>query len=64
MGLDLIKPVLGFANNKGADQRRRRLISTFIICFLESIICKLDTGETSIFQLLSIAEQAGLSSTW
>ena len=41
----------GFANNTGADQpeRPRSLISAFVICFLESIICNLATGEISIF---------------
>ena len=40
-----------FAKNKGADQpaHPRRLISTFVICFFESIICTLNTGEISIF---------------
>ena len=37
----------GFANDTGADQpaHQRSLISTFVICFLESTICKLATGE-------------------
>ena len=41
----------GFANSKGADQpaHPRRLISAFVIRFLESIIYKLNTGEISIF---------------
>ena len=41
----------GFANNTGADQpaHPRSLISAFVIHVLESIICKLDTGEISIF---------------
>ena len=41
----------GFANNKGADQpvHLHSLISAFDIRFLESIICKLATGEISIF---------------
>ena len=40
----------GFANNTGADQpgHPRSLISSFVIRFLESIICKLATGEISI----------------
>ena len=40
-----------FANNTGADQpaHPRRLISAFVIRFLESIICKLATDEVSIF---------------
>ena len=41
----------GFANNKGADQpvHTRSLISTFVIPLLENFICKLATGEISIF---------------
>ena len=41
----------GFANNTGADQPAHpgSLISAFVIRFLESIICKLSTGEVSIF---------------
>ena len=40
----------GVGNNKGADQPAllRSLISAFVIRFLESI-CKLATGEISIF---------------
>ena len=39
----------GFANNTGADQpaHPRSLISAFVIRFLESIICRLATGEIS-----------------
>ena len=50
----------GFTNNTGADQPAHpcSLISTFVILFLESIICKLATGEISIFQLVS--EETGL----
>ena len=41
----------GFANNTDADQpaHPRRLISAFVIRFLVSFICKLATGEISIF---------------
>ena len=41
----------GFANNTGSDQpaHPRSLISAFVIHFLEIIICKLATGEISIF---------------
>ena len=41
----------GFAKNTGADQpaHPRSLISAFFIRFLESIVCKLATGEISIF---------------
>ena len=52
----------GFANNTGADQpgHLRRLISAFVIRFLKRIICKLATGEISIFQLISGAGETGL----
>ena len=54
-----------FANNKGAGQpaHLRGLISAFAIALLESIISKLTTSEISRFQLVSVAEQVGLSIT-
>ena len=61
MGLDARKPVMGgFANNKGADQtvHLRSLISTFVIHLLVGIISRL---ATSLYKLISIAEQAGLN---
>ena len=53
----------GFANNTGADQpaHLRRLISAFVIRFLERIICKLGTVEISIFLLVTVAEETGLN---
>ena len=53
----------GFANNKGGDQpaRPRSLISTFVIRLLESIISKLATSKISIFWLVCVAEETGLS---
>ena len=40
----------GFANNKGTDQSaQRRMMSAFVIQFLESIRSKLATSEISIF---------------
>ena len=41
----------GVANNTGADQptHLRSLVCAFVICFLESFICKLATGEISFF---------------
>ena len=41
----------GFANNTGADQpaHLRSLIRALVIRFLEGSICKLATGEISIF---------------
>ena len=55
----------GFANNKGADQpaHPRRLISAFVIRFLESNISKLAPSKISIFYLVSVAEQTGLNLT-
>ena len=52
-----------FANNTGADQpaHPRSLISALVIRYLESIICKLATGEISIFQLFSAAEETGFN---
>ena len=51
MGLQAKKPFSGFVNNEGADQptHSRRLISAFVIHFLESVKSKLATGEISIF---------------
>ena len=53
------------ANNKGADQpaHPRSLISAFVFLFLKSITSKLVTSEISTFQLVSVAEQAGLNLT-
>ena len=50
-------------NNTGADQpaHPRSLINAFAIRFLERIICKLATGEISIFKLVSLAGDTGLS---
>ena len=55
----------GFANNKGADQpaHPRRLISAFVIHYLESIISKIATDEISVFYLVSLAVETGLSLT-
>ena len=41
----------GFGNNTGADQpaHLHRLISVFVIHFLENIICKRASDEISIF---------------
>ena len=53
----------GFANNKGADQPAHpyRLISAFAVHFLLSIISRLAASEISIFSLVSVAEETGLS---
>ena len=57
-----------YANNKGADQpaHPRNLISTFVFHCLDtcSIISLVSITEISSLQLVSVAEQAGLSLTW
>ena len=55
-----------YANNKGADQpaHPRSLISTFVVRYLDSMICMLALSKVSRIQLVSVAEQAGLNLTW
>ena len=52
----------GFSNNKGEDQPPHRccLISTFVIHFLESMICKLATCTCTGVISISEAEETGL----
>ena len=54
---------LGFVTNNGADKpaHQRRLISAFVIRFLESIISKIAMRHFSNFYLVFVAEEAGLS---
>ena len=59
MGLNARKPVSGVCEQQW--RRPCRLISAFVIRFLQSIIPKLPTGEISIFKLVSIAEETCLS---
>ena len=65
LGLDAKNPVFRFANNKSADKpaHPRRLISTFVIRFLESVIhvSKHVTSKISTFSLVSAPEETGLS---
>ena len=60
------KPVLLYADNKGADQpaHLRSLISAIVVHFLDSIIPLVSTSKISSLWLVSLAEQAGLSLTW
>ena len=53
----------GLTNITGADQpvHPRRLISAFVIRFLESIVSNLATGEISTFYLVSVAEETCLN---
>ena len=55
----------GFANNKVADQpaHLRSLINAFVIRFLKSIVSRIATNEISVFLLVSVAEETGLSIT-
>ena len=55
----------GFANNKCADQpvHLRRLISAFVIRFLEITISRLATSKISTFSLISVAVETGLKFT-
>ena len=50
----------GFASNKGADQPGHpcSLITTLVICLLESIISKFAPGEISFFSLVSVPESS------
>ena len=59
------KPLLPYANNKGADQpaRPHSLTSTFVLRCLDSIISILAQSKISRLQLVSVAEQAELSLT-
>ena len=59
MGLDARKPVIGGLRTTQAQTSLRicSLISAFVIGFLKRIICKLATGEISIFKLVHKAEE-------
>ena len=59
------KPVMSYANNKGADQpvHRHSLISAFVVHRLDSVIPAL--VESNNFKTLaSVAEHTGLSLMW
>ena len=60
------KPVLSYANNKGADQpaHPRSLISVIVVHCLDSIIHLLAIAEISRPYLVSSAEQANWSLNW
>ena len=55
-----------YMNNKGADQPAHpcSLISTFVVRYLDSMICILALSKVSRFQLVPVAEQADLNLTW
>ena len=60
------KPVLTYANNKGADRfaHPRSLINAFVIHCLDSIISLVSIFEIPSLYLASVAAQAGLCLTW
>ena len=60
------KPVMPYANNKGADQPAHpcSLISPFVVCCLDSIIPLVSISDISSLCLASVAEQANLSLPW
>ena len=60
------KPVLPYANNKGADQpaHPRSLISASVVRCLDSTTSLVSISEISSLYLDSVAVQAGLSLTW
>ena len=64
MGIAVEKKLL-HVNNKGADkpEHLQSLISTFVICFLNRKLAKLAKSKNSIFQLVSVAQQAQISLT-
>ena len=58
--------LMPYSNNKGADQPMHpcNLISTFVICCLDSTISLVSIFKISRLQLASVAVQAGLRLTW
>ena len=58
--------LMSYANNKGADQpaHPHSLISTFVVCCLDSIISLDSTAKISRLQLASVAAEAGLCLAW
>ena len=62
----LRKPVLPYANNKGADQpaHPRSLIGAFVVRCLDSIIPLVSISDISSLNLAFVSAQAGLSLPW
>ena len=60
------KPILPYADNKGADQpaHLHSLNSAFVVRCLDSIIPLVSKSEISSHYLASVAAYAGLSITW
>ena len=73
LSFDLYEPghektcLTSYTNNKGADQTAhppRSLISTFVVCCLDSVMSLVSVTKISSLMLASVGEQAGLSLTW
>ena len=62
----MIKLIMPYANNKGADQPAHpcSLISAFVVRCLDSIIPLVSISEISSLCLASVAAQACLSLRW
>ena len=60
------KPVYAICKQQGADQpaHPHSLISTFVVCCLDSIITVVSISKISSLYLVSVAAQAGLSLFW
>ena len=60
------KPVMLYANNKGADQpaHPRSLISAFVVRCLDNMIPLVSISEILSLYLTFVAAQAGLYLTW
>ena len=61
MGLDARKPVFVGLRTTKEQTSLRSLISAFVIHLLKSIISRLATSEISLFYLVSVVEETGLS---
>ena len=63
MGLEARKPAFGGSGTTKAQTSLCicSLISAFVVRLLESIISQLATREISLFKLVSVAEETGLS---
>ena len=47
--------LMPYANNKGVDQPPRSLISTFVVCCLDSIMPLVSISEISRLKILAVA---------
>ena len=64
MGQDTRKPDIVAANNKDADQPVHLSIMIKCFCYLLPVLYDIASYTIMRFNLVSVAEQAGLSMTW